>query len=128
MLTTNTYMSPGALTQAMTQVSYPRRRRLRKGGKLCLHQIGTSFGVTITTIVFDKMVAHDSEYMGTTSNATAPHSAKITAYRAAQWTGFGFAVLCEYSKSIRAKNLLILSISCTSWGDLPERGRSHWSL
>jgi hypothetical protein len=131
MLTTDTYMSPGALIQVMTQVRYPRRRRLRKGGKLCLNQIGTSFGVTITTIVFDKIVAQYSKRLGytsTTFDTTAPPAAQISGYRAAQWTAFGFAVLCEYSKLTRAKTLLILSISCTSWGDLPERGRSHWSL
>jgi len=67
----------GALTQVMTQ-------------------IGTSFGVTITTIVFDRTVARDSKrlgYMGITSDTTAPPSAKISGYRAAQWTAFGFAVL-----------------------------------
>ena len=99
-------MSPGALTQVMTQVRYPRRRRLRKCAKLCLNQIGTSFGVTITTIVFNKIVARDSKrlgYTGITSDTTAPPSARISGYRAAQWTAFGFAVLCEYSKLIRAK-------------------------
>ena len=111
MLTADTYMSPGALTQVMTQVRYPRRRRLRKRVKLCLNQIGTSFGVTITTIVFDKIVARDSKRLGytsITSDTTAPPSAQISGYRAAQWTAFGFAVLCEYSKLTRAKTSLIL--------------------
>ena len=94
------------------------------------NQIGTSFGVTITTIMFDKTVARDSKRLGYTdiTSDAAPPSAQISGYRAAQWTAFGFAVLCEYGKLIRAEILLILSISCTSWGDFPKRGGNHWSL
>jgi hypothetical protein len=60
-------------------------------------QIGTSFGLAISTIVFDKIVARDSLRLGhavNASDATAPLPAQLSGYRAAQWTAMGFGFCC----------------------------------
>lgn len=59
-------------------------------------QIGTAFGLTITTIVFDRVVISESAKLGTTLNAdasNAPAAADLKGYRAAQWTSAAFALL-----------------------------------
>ena len=62
------------------------------------NQIGTSFGLTITTIVFDKIVARNSLRLGyrvTNSDAIAPPAVQLSGYRSAQWTVLAFALFCE---------------------------------
>ncbi|KIJ11533.1 the Drug:H+ antiporter-2 family [Paxillus involutus ATCC 200175] len=59
-------------------------------------QIGTAFGLTVSTIVFNSVVEKESAKLGVTVNSTgtnAPQSAELLGYRAAQWTGSGFPIL-----------------------------------
>ncbi|KAI6037704.1 major facilitator superfamily domain-containing protein [Pisolithus marmoratus] len=59
-------------------------------------QIGTAFGLTITTIVFDRVVSSESAKLGVTLNSTgsnAPLAANLKGYRAAQWTAAAFPLL-----------------------------------
>jgi hypothetical protein len=53
-------------------------------------------GVTVTTIVFNRVVAQDSAKMGIivdAGNTNAPREASLHGYRAAQWTAFAFGVI-----------------------------------
>ena len=86
----------GALFQTMTQVScIPWTFDVIYAEQ---DQIGTSFGLTTTTSVFDKIVARDSQRLGlsvTYSDMMVPRSAQLSGYRGAQWTSLAFALFCE---------------------------------
>lgn len=61
-----------------------------------LVQLGTAFGLAITTIVYNRVLAHSSATAGVALDAgglNAPRGAQLAAYHAAQWTSCGFAVL-----------------------------------
>lgn len=61
-------------------------------------QIGTAFGLTITTIVFDRVVSTESAKMGVTLNfqgSNAPLAADLKGYRSAQWTSAAFALFAS---------------------------------
>ncbi|KAG6332969.1 hypothetical protein ID866_6122 [Astraeus odoratus] len=59
-------------------------------------QLGSAFGLTTTTIVFNSVVRTQSAKLGVTldsSGDNAPASASLDGYRAAQWTAAGFPLL-----------------------------------
>ncbi|KAF8875000.1 putative efflux transporter [Infundibulicybe gibba] len=59
-------------------------------------QLGTALGVTVTTIVFNRVVAQNSAKMGVIVNASgsnAPSEAALSGYQAAQWTAFAFGII-----------------------------------
>ena len=67
------------------------------GGALfqTLTQLGTAFGLAISTVVFNATLKSKSESMGVTLNAdqtNAPRPAQLTAYKDAMWTGFTFGL------------------------------------
>ncbi|KAF9223213.1 efflux transporter [Gyrodon lividus] len=66
-------------------------------------QIGTAFGLTVSTVVFNSVVDMESAKSGVTVNSTgsnAPMSAQLQGYRAAQWTGAGFPLLAAILAAI----------------------------
>ncbi|OBZ72345.1 hypothetical protein A0H81_07346 [Grifola frondosa] len=68
------------------------------GGALfqTLTQLGTAFGIAISTIVFDATLAQSSKRYGVTidkSGTNAPRPAQLDAYHDAMWTGFAFGIL-----------------------------------
>jgi MFS family permease len=59
-------------------------------------QIGTAFGLTISTIVFNTVVDSESAKLGVTVNSSgtnAPMSAQLVGYHDAQWTSAAFALM-----------------------------------
>ncbi len=61
-----------------------------------LEQIGTALGVTVSTIVFNRVVAQDSLNMGIVvdnANHNAPREALLNGYKAAEWTAFAFGAI-----------------------------------
>jgi hypothetical protein len=59
-------------------------------------QLGTSFGLSITTTVNNAVSRREALRLGLTLNAEGtniPPEAQLQGYRAAQWTGFAFAML-----------------------------------
>lgn len=59
-------------------------------------QIGTAFGLTISTIVFNTVVDSESAKLGVTVNSSgtnAPMSAQLVGYKDAQWTSAAFALM-----------------------------------
>ncbi|KAG1735286.1 major facilitator superfamily domain-containing protein [Suillus paluster] len=59
-------------------------------------QIGTAFGLTISTIVFNTVVDKKSSELGVTVNSSgtnAPQSAQLAGYKDAQWTAAAFALM-----------------------------------
>lgn len=74
-------------------------------------QLGSAFGVTISTIVFNRVVSYQSAELGVTLDSTglnAPLSAQLQAFRAAQWTSAGFAFLAAVLSAIFLRNVGIV--------------------
>ena len=66
-------------------------------------QLGSAIGVTVTTIIFNRVLAQDSRKLGVILDANlenAPKSAQLKAYQAAQWGGFCFCMIGRFSPSI----------------------------
>ncbi|KAJ7621900.1 MFS general substrate transporter [Mycena polygramma] len=72
-------------TLFVAKVSLPHEQSLAGGLFQTLTQLGTSFGLAISTIAFDAVA-------GSATGNDAP----LEAYKAAQWTAFGMAMLCTY--------------------------------
>ncbi|KAJ7769064.1 MFS general substrate transporter [Mycena maculata] len=70
-------------TLFVAKVSLPHEQSLAGGLFQTLTQLGTAFGLAISTIAFDAVA-------GTSSADAAP----LKAYKAAQWTAFGMAMFC----------------------------------
>lgn len=69
---------------------------------MSISQIGTAVGVTVTTVVYNRVLQQDSLKMGVTldvNRAMAPRQAMLNSYKAAQWTAFAFGILCEFEVS-----------------------------
>ena len=67
------------------------------GGALfqTLTQLGTAFGLAISTVVFNARLKSASKDLGVILNAdqtNAPKPAQLTAYKGAMWTGFAFGI------------------------------------
>ncbi|PIL29314.1 MFS general substrate transporter [Ganoderma sinense ZZ0214-1] len=67
------------------------------GGALfqTLTQLGTAFGLAISTVVFNATLKSKSNQLGVGTNAggtNAPKAAQLAAYKGAMWTGFAFGV------------------------------------
>ncbi|TFY77723.1 hypothetical protein EWM64_g6288 [Hericium alpestre] len=59
-------------------------------------QLGTAFGLAITTIVFNRVLASQSRDLGVAVNdagTNAPRPAQLKAYQAAEWAAFAFGIL-----------------------------------
>lgn len=81
----------------VAKVSLPHEQSLSGALFQTMTQIGTTFGLTISTIVFNKVVTRDSRHLGfssTSSDTSAPRSAQLSGYRAALWTTFALALSC----------------------------------
>ncbi|KAF7987040.1 hypothetical protein HWV62_163 [Athelia sp. TMB] len=70
----------------VAKISLPHEQSLTGALFNTMTQIGTAFGLTISTIVYDRVVARDESSIDS-------HSATLKGYKAAQWTAFGFAML-----------------------------------
>jgi len=72
----------GGLFQTMTQVCKPTHRAGNDIDFPSSLQLGTSVGITVTTVVFNRV-----------SRRNGPGVDNIASYRAAQWTSFAFGIL-----------------------------------
>ncbi|KAJ6544599.1 MFS general substrate transporter [Mycena vulgaris] len=75
-------------TLFVAKVSLPHEQSLAGGLFQTLTQLGTAFGLAISTIAFDAVADG------------AGDDAPLKAYKAAQWTAFGMAVLCTVLAAI----------------------------
>lgn len=79
-------------------VALPHEQSLAGGLFQTLSQLGTALGLAVTTIVHNSVLRSRSAEMGVPllrneSEVDAPRPAQLDAYKAAQWTAFGFGVL-----------------------------------
>lgn len=74
-------------------------------------QIGTAFGLTISTIVFNTVVDRESAKLGVTVNSSgtnAPMSAQLVGYKDAQWTSAAFALMAALLAAIFLRSVGIV--------------------
>ncbi|KAF9497440.1 MFS general substrate transporter [Pleurotus eryngii] len=84
----------------VARVVKPEEQSLAGGLFQTMTQLGTALGVTVTTIVFNRVVAHDARRLGldpassSAEGGVPAHSPPMLAgYRAAQWTAFAFGAV-----------------------------------
>ncbi|KDQ24021.1 hypothetical protein PLEOSDRAFT_1068013 [Pleurotus ostreatus PC15] len=84
----------------VARVVKPEEQSLAGGLFQTMTQLGTALGVTVTTIVFNRVVAQDARRLGLDPASNSPqggvpdHSEPMLAgYRAAQWTAFAFGAV-----------------------------------
>ena len=70
-------------------------------------QLGTSLGVTISTIVFNRVIQQQADDFGV-SIAQLPKPGQLKGYKAAQWTNFAFGA---FGKSVLSPTFLVLMLS-----------------
>ncbi|KAJ8501416.1 hypothetical protein ONZ45_g12147 [Pleurotus djamor] len=86
--------SSGTLFVAKTVA--PHEQSLAGALMQTMTQLGTTLGVPVTTIVFNRVVEQKSRAMRWRLNSTgsnAPRPALLEGYKAAQWCAFGFGAL-----------------------------------
>ncbi|KAF8621310.1 hypothetical protein AX15_007905 [Amanita polypyramis BW_CC] len=79
----------------VARVAHPHEQSVAGGIFQTLTQLGTSFGLAITTIINDRVTSRESVRLGVvpdSQNSNVPPEAQLLGYRAAQWTGFAFAM------------------------------------
>ncbi len=62
----------------------------------CISEIGTALGVTVSTIVYNRVVAKQALDMGVIANgmnSNVPRPALLNGYKAAEWTSCAFGVV-----------------------------------
>ncbi|KAF4568237.1 hypothetical protein EYR40_010365 [Pleurotus pulmonarius] len=84
----------------IARVVKPEEQSLAGGLFQTMTQLGTALGVTVTTIVFNRVVAQDARRLGLDPASNSPqggvpdHSEPmLNGYRAAQWTAFAFGAI-----------------------------------
>ncbi|KIP11053.1 hypothetical protein PHLGIDRAFT_173914 [Phlebiopsis gigantea 11061_1 CR5-6] len=83
-------------TLFVAKISLPHEQSL--GGALfqTMTQLGSSFGLSITTIIYNSVLTNESKTFGVAVNKSgtnAPRSAQLDAYKAAMWGGFAFGII-----------------------------------
>ncbi|KAG1736334.1 major facilitator superfamily domain-containing protein [Suillus lakei] len=79
-------------------------------------QIGTAFGLTISTIVFNTVVDKESAELGVIVNSSgtnAPMSAQLDGYKDAQWTSAAFALMAALLAALFLRSVGIVGHSRT---------------
>lgn len=80
-------------------------------------QLGTAFGLAITTIVYNTVLERDSRSLGVDLNvsgsAAAPRAAQLHGYHDANWGAFAFGIFGESTCAFLLGTLLFCP--CLSW-------------
>ncbi|KIM62729.1 hypothetical protein SCLCIDRAFT_15735 [Scleroderma citrinum Foug A] len=71
-------------------------------------QIGSAFGLTLTTITFNSVVTSESKKMGIPVNLAGSNAADLKGYKAAQWTAAAFPLLAAILAAIFLRNVGIV--------------------
>ncbi|KAF8836185.1 efflux transporter, partial [Paxillus ammoniavirescens] len=80
----------------IAKIAFPHEQSVVGALFQTMTQIGTAFGLTVSTIVFNSVVDKESAKLGVTVNSSgsnAPQSAELLGYRSAQWSGSAFPIL-----------------------------------
>ncbi|KAF8625057.1 hypothetical protein AX15_005579 [Amanita polypyramis BW_CC] len=131
----------------VARIAFPHEQSLAGGIFQTLTQLGTSFGLAITTIAHNRVTSHESVRTGIipdSQSSNVPPEAQLQGYRAAQWAGFAFAMggksiscscktmLCELLRgaALMLSGLLFRGVGVIGGGEEPKDadGKSTGSL
>ncbi|EIN03494.1 MFS general substrate transporter [Punctularia strigosozonata HHB-11173 SS5] len=102
-------------TLFVAKVALPHEQSLAGALFQTMTQLGTAFGLTISTIVFNRVLKRESRERGVNTSgvdaSAAPRPAQLEAYKAAQWTTFGFGMLATALALIYLRNVGIIGAS-----------------
>jgi hypothetical protein len=95
-------------TLFIAKVALPHEQSVAGALFQTMTQLGTSFGLAITTLIYNRVRIAESARLGVTVlddfNTHTPLRAQLLAYRAAEWGGFGFgvvaAILCLFLRGV----------------------------
>lgn len=95
-------------TLFIAKVALPHEQSVAGALFQTMTQLGTSFGLAITTLLFNRVREMESAKLGVTVgdgfDSEGPPHAQLLAYRAAEWGGFGFGVvatlLCFFLRGV----------------------------
>ncbi|KZP33385.1 MFS general substrate transporter [Athelia psychrophila] len=90
----------------VANISLPHEQSLAGALFGTMVQIGTGFGLTISTIVFNRVVARHEDF----------DKPPLDGYKAAQWTAFGFAILSSVLAAVFLRGVGIVGHSEKSGG------------
>ncbi|KAG2132988.1 major facilitator superfamily domain-containing protein [Suillus clintonianus] len=91
-------------------------------------QLGTAFGLTISTIVFDSVVTKESAQLGVTLNSqmtNAPASANLSAYKAAQWSAASWNLLASLLGFVFLRSVGVVGHKKSDDTAQPSRSEKH---
>ncbi|ETW84917.1 hypothetical protein HETIRDRAFT_473617 [Heterobasidion irregulare TC 32-1] len=87
-------------TLFIAKVARPHEQSVAGALFQTMTQIGTAFGLTVSTIVFNRVLARQTARLDggarfdpAAATAAAPREAQLRAYQAAEWTAFAFGIL-----------------------------------
>lgn len=88
----------------VAKLALPSEQSLAGGLFQTLRQLGTAFGLTITTTVYNEVIKRRLRVFASDGNVTGevidpnnpPKEILLLGFRAAQWGAFGFPVLCTF--------------------------------
>jgi hypothetical protein len=84
-------------TMFISKVSPPNEQSVAGGLFQAMTQIGSTIGLSVSTIVFNWVLKAQSSSLGVSGDQgrdDAPRESQPKAYQAAMWTGFAFGILC----------------------------------
>ncbi|THV03627.1 MFS general substrate transporter [Dendrothele bispora CBS 962.96] len=111
-------------TLFIAKISEPDEQSLAGGLFQTLTQLGTAFGLAISTIVHSSVTQkHRDSNTGSSTESPAP----LQAYQAAQWTAFGFAMFCTALAIIFLRGVGPVGASPGSQGPQAEADESRQS-
>lgn len=90
-------------TLFVAKLALPHEQSLAGGLFQTMAMFGQAFGLSITTIVFDRVRASKSAELGVVAGpdgANAPRPAQLQAYRATSWTIVGFTLFGTSEKMV----------------------------
>ena len=79
----------------VAKLAHPSEQSLAGGLFQTLRQLGTAFGLTITTTIYNEVLQHREDIVVTDHPTQIPREALLAGFRAAQWGAFGFPILGE---------------------------------
>ncbi|KAF8331579.1 major facilitator superfamily domain-containing protein [Amanita rubescens] len=95
----------------VAKIVKPQEQSLAGAMFTTMTQLGSAIGLTVTTIIFNRVLARDSRKLGVILDANqenAPRSAQLKAYQAAQWGGFCFCMIATILVIIFFRNVGII--------------------
>ena len=117
-------------TLFVAKISLPHEQSLAGALFQTMTQLGTSFGLAITTIIYNSTLSTQSKKVGVhvnSSGTNAPRFAQFDAYRAAMWGGFTFGIIGALLAAMFLRSVGIVGHN-TKKADVPDEEKTRTEL